>query len=276
MPEGYVVLVLHAHLPYVLSHGKWPYGTDWLCEAACECYIPLANLLDRLSMRGKAARFTINMTPVLCEMLASPSFRSAFGEYAQEKAEAAYIDRRTFEAKGETALAALAEGWERFYALCLADFRNRYGSDLPGAYRRLQEEGQVEIVASPATHAYLPLLSLDSSIDAQVNQGVAAYRRYFGREPAGMWLPECAYRPAGPASVWPVLRAREARHRGFPGRPRHQVFFRGRPAGRRAGRSCGKFLRCRSHASARRRRVPGRVLQCGPSSRRPDSGEPGR
>jgi len=43
MPEGYVVLVLHAHLPYVLSHGKWPHGSDWLCEAASETYIPLLN-----------------------------------------------------------------------------------------------------------------------------------------------------------------------------------------------------------------------------------------
>ncbi len=242
MPEGYVVLVLHAHLPYVLSHGKWPYGTDWLCEAACECYIPLANLLDRLSMQGKAAHFTINMTPVLCEMLASPSFRSAFEEYAREKAEAAYIDRRTFEARGETALAALAEGWERFYALCLADFKNRYGSDLPGAYRRLQEEGQVEIVASAATHAYLPLLSLDASIDAQVSQGVATYRRYFAREPAGMWLPECAYRQAGPASVGrSYAPARRGIEDFLAAHGIRYFFVDGRQAARQAGPAASSF-----------------------------------
>ncbi len=49
MPEGYVVLVLHAHLPYVLSHGKWPHGSDWLCEATSETYIPLLNLIGSLS-----------------------------------------------------------------------------------------------------------------------------------------------------------------------------------------------------------------------------------
>ena len=49
MPEGYVVLVLHSHLPYVLSHGKWPYGSDWLCEAASETYIPLLNLVGFVS-----------------------------------------------------------------------------------------------------------------------------------------------------------------------------------------------------------------------------------
>ena len=49
MPQGYVVLLLHAHLPYVLFHGKWPHGSDWLCEATCETYIPLLNVLGKLT-----------------------------------------------------------------------------------------------------------------------------------------------------------------------------------------------------------------------------------
>jgi hypothetical protein len=34
-------LVLHTHLPMVVNHGRWPHGSDWLCEAAFECYLPL-------------------------------------------------------------------------------------------------------------------------------------------------------------------------------------------------------------------------------------------
>jgi len=30
MSKGYFSFVLHNHLPYVLSHGRWPHGTDWL------------------------------------------------------------------------------------------------------------------------------------------------------------------------------------------------------------------------------------------------------
>ena len=29
-------LVLHSHIPYVLAHGSWPHGMDWLYEAAAE------------------------------------------------------------------------------------------------------------------------------------------------------------------------------------------------------------------------------------------------
>ena len=27
---GTFTLVLHSHLPYVISHGRWPHGMDWL------------------------------------------------------------------------------------------------------------------------------------------------------------------------------------------------------------------------------------------------------
>jgi len=195
MAEGYVVLVLHAHLPYVLSHGKWPHGTDWLCEAACETYIPLLNTLGRLSSEGRRAGLTVGITPVLCEMLASPLFRSALVEYGREKMEAAIADAVSFEREGRRELSRLAVRWHRFYESRLRDFSHTYREDLLGAFRRFHEEGQIELIVSAATHAYLPLLNRDSSIAAQIAQGVATYRRHFRSHPKGIWLPECAYRP---------------------------------------------------------------------------------
>jgi 1,4-alpha-glucan branching enzyme len=195
MPEGYVVLVLHAHLPYVLSHGKWPHGSDWLCEAASETYIPLLNLIGSLATAGLSAHFTVGITPVLCEMLASPLFKSGLKAYLGEKIRAADRDRRAFGEGGEAEMAALATEWQRFYESRLADFTDVYQEDLLRPFRQFQDAGQIEIIVSAATHAYLPLLRRDSSIDAQIGQGVATYRKHFSKEPAGMWLPECAYRP---------------------------------------------------------------------------------
>ena len=53
------------------------------------------------------------------------------------------------------------------------------------------------MIASAATHAYLPLLGLDDSVRAQVEIGTAVYQQHFHQPPRGFWLPECAYRPAG-------------------------------------------------------------------------------
>ena len=195
MAQGYVVLVLHAHLPYVLSHGKWPHGVDWLCEAACETYIPLLNALERLSGEGRQANFTIGITPVLCEMLASPLFKDELKGYIGEKIEATKVDAAIFEREGLHKLSRLADRWLDFYEGRLRDFIDTYDEDLSGAFGRFQEAGQIELIASAATHAYLPLLDRDTSISAQIAQGVSVYRKHFRRDPRGLWLPECAYRP---------------------------------------------------------------------------------
>ena len=39
------VLALHSHLPWVLNHGRWPHGSDWLTEAALDTYLPLIESL---------------------------------------------------------------------------------------------------------------------------------------------------------------------------------------------------------------------------------------
>src|SRR5690606_17052883 len=83
-----------------------------------------------------------------------------------------------------------------------------------GAFRRLQDVGAIEIMTSAATHAYLPLIGTDEAIRAQIRIGVDTYRRHFHRDPRGIWLPECAYRPsydwappvAGPRVPEPGLR----------------------------------------------------------------------
>ena len=53
------------------------------------------------------------------------------------------------------------------------------------------------MIASAATHGSLPLLPNDRAIERQLDVGLAAHERHFGRAARGIWLPECAYRPAG-------------------------------------------------------------------------------
>ncbi len=65
-------------MPYVLSHGKSPHGTDWINESAAECYLPLLNSLDRLLEKGIKPRWTVNMTPILAEQLRDEAFKSEF------------------------------------------------------------------------------------------------------------------------------------------------------------------------------------------------------
>jgi 1,4-alpha-glucan branching enzyme len=69
-----------------------------------------------------------------------------------------------------------------------------YKQDIVSAFRKLQDEGHIEIVASAATHAFLPAFEhYPDAVKAQIEIGVKSYVHNFGRQPSGFWLPECGY-----------------------------------------------------------------------------------
>ncbi len=193
---GAFTFVLHSHLPYCRRAGVWPHGEEWIHEAAAETYVPLLNALYDLRDEGVPYRLTIGITPVLADQLADPDIRAHFLVYLETKIEAAADDVPRFGEEGEEHAEYLATFYRDYYTRILETFRDRFGADIIGAFRRLQDEGHIEIITSAATHGYLPLMSRDSSIYAQIRTGVETYRRHFGRSPRAIWLPECAYRPA--------------------------------------------------------------------------------
>ena len=67
------VLTLHTHLPYVLNHGRWPHGSDWLCEAVTDTYLPLLIALDALESREIPSPITLGVRPILAAQLAHPA-----------------------------------------------------------------------------------------------------------------------------------------------------------------------------------------------------------
>ncbi|MBV9852885.1 MAG: DUF1957 domain-containing protein [Armatimonadetes bacterium] len=192
---GTFSFVLHSHIPYVLAHGRSPHGTDWLSEAAAETYLPLLDVCHRLVSEGTSPKITLGLTPVLVEQLRDPSFQDELSGYLRERRDAASQNQEQFRREGNYHMAYLARYWEDWYGQNLSHFEDRYGRDIVGAFKALQDAGHIEIITSSATHGYSALLSQDTSIQAQVKQGVLAYKRHFGRDPRGYWLPECSYRP---------------------------------------------------------------------------------
>ncbi|MFN6135616.1 MAG: DUF1957 domain-containing protein, partial [Bacteroidota bacterium] len=191
--------VLHTHLPYVLHHGAWPHGSDWLCEATAECYLPLIGMCDRLIADGIRPGLTFDISPILCEQLAHRDFPELFIRYCREHAELAAADRSIMESQGaEAHLIEMTSYWEQWYADAAELFSVSYRSDIIGQFRRLQNEGAIEIMTCGATHGYMPLLAEDESLQRQVEIALHAHERHFGRRPRGIWLPECAYRPGYP------------------------------------------------------------------------------
>jgi len=204
MSIGNFCLVLHGHLPYVLNHGTWPHGEAWLFEAAVETYLPLLGLMDEVACHGVTPNLTIGLTPVLLEQLAHERFKLGLLTYLQERTSRAQHDAREFERSGEAQFAWLARRWERTFERTLEQFE-RIGRNIPAEFSRLRREGLIDVLTSAATHAYLPLLLDDRSVAAQLAVGAETTRRHLGASATGIWLPECAYRPAWPAWSSPTM-----------------------------------------------------------------------
>ncbi len=191
------VLTLHSHLPWVLHHGRWPHGSDWICEAALDTYLPLVAALDRLETSGTDAMLTLGVTPVLAAQLAHPTFRTELDAYFAQRLEAIDTLPDELDQSGDTELIPLAAFWKSRVETLQATWR-QIGGDLIGAFRRHAAAGRLELISSAATHGFLPLLGRDESIRLQLLVGRAEHVRRFGELPRGCWVPECAYRPRGP------------------------------------------------------------------------------
>ncbi|KPL04025.1 MAG: hypothetical protein AMJ90_02300 [candidate division Zixibacteria bacterium SM23_73_2] len=192
---GSFALVLHSHLPYVIAHGRWPHGMDWLNEAASETYIPLLNILYELVEEGYSPKITIGISPVLTEQLKDRAFSEELLTYLDLKIEAAEKDATEFKRHSSKNLQNIAFMWRDHYKKLKTYFEKTYKKDLVGAFKNLQDSGHIEIMTCAATHGYLPLLSQDTSVQAQIKLAVSNCKKHFGKKPRGIWLPECAYRP---------------------------------------------------------------------------------
>lgn len=194
--KGAFTFVLHSHLPYCRLAGRWPHGEEWLHEAISETYVPLLNALYDLREERVPFKLTIGLTPVLTEQLADPTVLKHTVLFLQDKIAAATADIPRFEAVNDPQMAYLAGFYRDKYQQVLTTFRERFAGSIVGAFKRLQDEGYIEIITCAATHGYLPLLSRDSSIWGQLRTGIESYKRHYGCAPRAIWLPECAYRPA--------------------------------------------------------------------------------
>ena len=195
------VLALHSHLPYVLNHGRWPHGSDWLCEAALDTYLPLIERLRALEAERVAAPVTLGVTPVLANQLASPVFVAEMEAFFAQRLLACEEARGALAGGGEGHLLPLVDFWSERLSRLRRLFHALSG-DLISALRALEDAGRIETIASAATHGFLPLLARDESIRLQLAVGRAEHRRLFGRVPEGVWVPECAYRPRGAWQPW--------------------------------------------------------------------------
>ena len=79
MNQGYLSIVLHAHLPFVRhpEHERF-LEENWLFEAIIETYLPLIEVMQGWLNDGMDTRFTLCLSPTLCSMLLDPLLQERY------------------------------------------------------------------------------------------------------------------------------------------------------------------------------------------------------
>lgn len=192
---GYQIFVLHAHLPYVRHKGYHPpfLEENWLNEAILETYIPLLRTFRSLRKEGVNFKITMSFTPTLLQMLSDLYLQDRFVEYIDKLIELS--NKEVKRTKNDPHLNYLSH----YYLENFLETKRIYMElerDIPAGFKEFFREGYLEIITSPATHGFLPLLESEpSSIRAQLRIGKKNHKKFWGTEPRGIWLSECGYYP---------------------------------------------------------------------------------
>jgi 1,4-alpha-glucan branching enzyme len=178
---GSLAIVLHSHMPYVEGFGTYPFGEEWLFDAVLRSYVPVCEVAERLTM---------SVTPVLADQLEAGGVAERLVAFARRfRVESCEADAADVEAPYRAACLAEAARYR-----AAVDRIEALDGELTRLFADPLREGRIELLASSATHAVLPLLATLPGRRLQVDAGLRSHRRRFGA-PAGFWLPECAYEP---------------------------------------------------------------------------------
>ncbi|MGI9114395.1 MAG: DUF1957 domain-containing protein [Chthoniobacterales bacterium] len=191
--KGSLALVLHAHLPFVRHPEQEQCAQErWLFEAITESYVPLLRTMQRLCREHVPFKLTLSVSPTLGSMLSDGLLRR---RYLRHLESLIALAERECE-RSDSGLLPLSRWYRQFFAETQRTFVEEWNCDLLAVIRQLCDDGALELIATAATHAILPILQqTPASARAQIAIGCDFYRDTFGGEPAGFWLPECAYAP---------------------------------------------------------------------------------
>ncbi|MDD5745680.1 MAG: DUF1957 domain-containing protein [Candidatus Omnitrophica bacterium] len=195
MEKGYLCIVLHGHLPFVRHPEHEDFLEEaWLYEAITETYLPLLHVFEQLLKDNVDFRITMGLSPTLLSMLLDPLLQNRYVRHIEKLVELA--SREVERTRWQPEFNRLALMYLSKLNLARYLFVEKHKRNIVQGFKAVQDAGKLEIMTCGATHGYFPLMDVcKASVRAQVRTAVDQYKRVFGIQPKGIWLPECGYHP---------------------------------------------------------------------------------
>lgn len=193
MPDGYLALVLHGHLPYVYHPEQSEVLEErWLFEALTECYLPLIDVFQVLYRDGVPFRLTLSLSPTLIAMLTSELLQQRYLEHLEKLHSLTLLERKRL--AGDPEFGHLAGFYLDRINRAVSLYQN-CGFNPLQSLKELSANGCLELITTCATHGFLPLIYSRAGWRGQVKPALDLFAEHLGAPPAGIWLPECGYAP---------------------------------------------------------------------------------
>ncbi|MCL2759129.1 MAG: DUF1957 domain-containing protein [Treponema sp.] len=194
-----ISFVFEAHLPFVREYHKddnfMQAGEEGrYFEYVSETLLPLLDVFYRLETDHIPFRLSLAISPILCHLLSDEHLQKKYLTYVDKQIE---FGRQELERTANTAENKLAQLYYNTIVDRRIAYTERYEKNILKAFDFYRKKGKIEILASCATHAFLPFISQNpESLQAQMEIPIAGYRKYFAGAPQGFWLPELGWTSA--------------------------------------------------------------------------------
>lgn len=193
--QGLISLVLHAHLPYV-RHPEYErfLEENWFFEAVSETYLPLLRMFRGLEADSIPFRLTISLSPTLTSMMEDQLLGERYLAHLDRLLELSESELSRL--AGDEAGLTVARMYRELHRKNREDWADLYSGDILDGFRHFQKLGNLELITTTATHAFLPMYrEQPDMIRNQVLVALENHDRLFKAMPEGIWLPECGYYP---------------------------------------------------------------------------------
>lgn len=193
MATGKLVMLLHAHLPFVRNpeHERF-LEENWFFEALSECYIPLLQSLYRMVERGVKGTINLSLSPTLLQMLADPLLQKRYSKHLAELIDLAQREQRRVE--HDSHKFALISYYLQRLRSTQYSWEQRYNCNLIPYFLELQDLEKLEILTCVGTHPFLPAYQAEPGVVRfQLELTVKTAQEILGFVPKSLWLPECGY-----------------------------------------------------------------------------------
>ena len=149
--------------------------------------------MDHLARDRVRFRLTLTLSPPLLAMMQDPLLMKRCERRIESLLKLASREARRTTTEDKHLFEATIFAEQEFAALKEL-FVSTYRRDLVAGFWKHRASGSIEIITCGATHGFLPLMRhTPEAVRAQIQVATADFRRIFGSQPEGIWLPECGY-----------------------------------------------------------------------------------